>query len=939
MRRVLADDTTRNGHDHNETRSNNMTNKKLNAIVLTALMVLSVLAISGSGLGANVQRGGDERAFNPGVGGPNQVVITEDKPVVFRGEDDVDMVDENGTEIDPSNLIGVSGDAEGIPLETPIPEDQVLGQYAVNGQRDQPGVTVQQPRVTDLELLNERGADVADSSVPEDEIILVRAEWNYEEAEDLDLNVLDENGNEVTGDVLANADQLSEDQISELNGPYADTPQAVTNPGQRGTGTERVYLQGAGQFNDTAFENTTFQDAFWAIDLSDQDAGNYTITIEGWDELDFGPASQSASLDVTTEDDIQLDLDNDSATRGEYVPYTIRGSSAGNEHIVTIEDDDFRNNNVDERVFRDVEDVEERGTVDTDDDGNADYAYARVIVDEDTGLGQGQLDSTYLDDTNVDINVYESDQTLEDVTADFNDPEDDIELRVQEGTLTIVEPAGTYIAGQEVDVTGTAQQGIDDVALYARDQGDWELLDVNENGELSEGDLISVDADGVWEEDDVRLSEATDIFAIPGRYRFGVIEAEDARGDDGELRETLTTSEFSAGTSEQTSVIVTEPGLGPGNESAALSASLPSVTGATLQSVQQPMLQLAQQENETQNETQNVTQNETQNVTQNETQNETVGQADEQADGQVDQTTGPVVPQDTQRPLIFRSYNGQVATEDGTVDVLGTAPGQDDVLLVMIDTRGRVATEQVTVDDNDVFEEDDISLTTADGRQLNEGEITAIAYATGRDNVAGDGIIPGENNADLAGVENYVQRFSGTGLTQQQVFEILSDETVDEAGSDDLFIRDSFRYTDGATSITAIRAQGANETTQGEVEPGDTMIVRGVTNRKPDDNTISVDVTEGPSAAQFPANSTDQWTYRGQWRVTLQVPEDAEPGSYTIEADDGDNTDIVEFQVVEQTEAAETPTPENETATPMNETAGDGAETPGNETNGNATTG
>ena len=222
-----------------------MTDKRLKSITLVILMVLSVVALSGPGLAANATRGGgDVATYNPGVGGPSDVVVSEERTTVFRGEDDVDFVDSNGSAIEPSRLIGTAVDAEGIPLESPIPEDQALGQYAINGEQGEIGVTVQQPRVTDLELLNELGANVADSSVPEDEVILVRAEWNFRNAEDLDINVFDEAGNEVTGDVLTSSEDLSEDQLDELNGPYAENPEAVGTPGQRGTGTEIVYLQG-----------------------------------------------------------------------------------------------------------------------------------------------------------------------------------------------------------------------------------------------------------------------------------------------------------------------------------------------------------------------------------------------------------------------------------------------------------------------------------------------------------------------------------------------------------------------------------------------------------------------------------------------------------------------------------------------------------------------
>jgi len=842
--------------------------------------VLSMVAMSGAVLGVDVQRGGDDRTYNPGVGGPNTVVVSEQKPVVFQGEDDIDLETSEGNAVDASNLIGVSGNAEGIPLETPIPEDQELGQYAIDGRAQNVGVTVQRPRVTDLEIFNERGIDVEGSSVQEDETLLVSAEWNFENAEDLSLEVTDENGNEITGDVLTSAGDLSDAQRNELTGAYAANPQKVANPGQRGTGTGVEYLQGLGQFNESELAgNASLDAAYWAIDLSDQDAADYTVTVEGWDNLDFGTATRSSVVSLTTDQDIALDLDNDEATRGQNGRYTGRGSTAGATPFVHIEDTDFRNNQGDERVFRDVDDVVDRGTLDTNDDGDADFAYAEIEINEDTGLGVGQIDTTYLDDTNVDVNLYEEDRTLEEIAEDVGDTEDDRTLDVRQGTLSIESPAGTYIAGQEVDVSGTAAPGVDDVAIYVRDQGDWELVDINEDSEFDESDLISVDSDGEWEERDVTLSQANDIMSIPGRYRFGVVEAEDVRGSNGTLAETLTTSEFSSATSEQSSIIVSEPTLGEA------ASSLAQPMGDA------PLAPMALQDD---NQTQ----------------------------------------ADNETTWVFRTYNEQVAVEDGTVEVTGVAPGLDEVLVVMVDTRGRTVTETVSVDDNDVFEEDDIELITQEGRQLNEGEITGMVIGLGRDTVVGDGVLPGEEGAGLANLENWVQGF-GLGLTQQQVTERIIDETTGEAGSDDLILRQSFRYADASTSVEAIVPEGEADQLAGSafqqqispIEAGESMVVQGMTNRKPDDNTITVEVIDGPSADEFDSAATDEWGRTGMWSVNLST-ENVEPGTYTLEVDDGDNTDIVQFEVVEPGEAANETTTE---AADGNETTEETTTTEGNE--------
>jgi major cell surface glycoprotein (TIGR04216 family) len=800
---------------------------KLRAVTLVAIMVLSVVA-TGVGFAASSNRGGAGNTFNPGVGGPNQVVVDDSKPVVFQGEDDVEFVDGNGEQVNPSQLVGVSGDAEGQPLELPIPQNQATGQYAFNGNAEQPGVTVQTPRVTDLELVNERGVDVEGSAVQEEETLLVRAEWNFQQAEDLELVVRDGNGNDVTGDVLAEPGDLSESQMQELSGPYAENPDRVSPPGQRGTGTGVVYLQGVGQFEDSEIENQSLDAAYWAIDLSDQDEGDYTVTVEGWDNLDFDDATRSTSFSVTTESDVSLDLSRDDATRGERIPFTIRGSTAGAEHYVVIEQDDFRNNRVDAGVFRDVQDIIDRGTFDADDDGEADFAWAQVQIDEDTGLGVGQIETSFLDDATIDVNIYEADRPLEEIGANVGDTEDDPSLTINQGGLGIDSPAGTYVAGSEVDVRGTAAPGIDNVVVYARDQGDWELVDTNEDGTFDDSDLIRVDSAGEWEEEDVTLSQATDILSIPGRYRLGVVEAEDARDADGNIQEVLSTSEFSSATSTQSTVIVQEPGLDEARS--------------------------------------------------------------------------------------FQAINGQVAVEDGTVDVEGVAPGLEDVLVVMVDTRGRVVTDRVSVDDDDTFEEDDIPLITNDGRTLNEGEIEAMIIGLGRDRVAGDGVLSGQTTADLAALENYVQSI-GTGLTQDQVMERISDETTDEVASDDLAISESFRFTDGSTTIESVGPIGDDTSAVQEVETGETMVVTGLTNRKPDDNTITVEAIEGPAVGDFDTNSTDEWDLDGVWSVNLDT-DDIEPGTYTIEADDGDNTDTIQVEIVESDGVADNETAdENETVT------------------------
>ena len=255
-------------------------------------------------------------------------------------------------------------------------------------------------------------------------------------------------------------------------------------------------------------------------------------------------------------------------------------------------------------------------------------------------------------------------------------------------------------------------------------------------------------------------------------------------------------------------------------------------------------------------------------------------------------------------PRVFQDIGGQVAVEDGEVAVRGVARGFDAVLVTMIDRRGRIASEIVTVDDDDIFEED-VSLVTPDGTELSEGPIAAAVFAPGRDGVMGDGEIAGFTRADLEALDESTREKVGRQIanqsltrTQQQVLELFYEESINDTGSDDQVLFDVFKYTDGRTSIRAVTSQtNQNVTGINPVTQNETIDIRGRTNRKPTDNTIVVEVIDGPSSQQFDVATTEEWGQLGVWSVTLDVPSDAEPGNYTLRSDDGDDTDIVELEV------------------------------------------
>lgn len=266
-------------------------------------------------------------------------------------------------------------------------------------------------------------------------------------------------------------------------------------------------------------------------------------------------------------------------------------------------------------------------------------------------------------------------------------------------------------------------------------------------------------------------------------------------------------------------------------------------------------------------------------------------------------------------PEVFEDIAGQVATEDGEVTVEGTASGVDDVLVVMVDRRGRIASEIVSVDDDDGFEET-VALVARDGTALSEGQIAAAVFSPSRDGVVGDGEIEGFTRADVAALDEYTiekarQRIADRTVarTQAQVLELFYEESINDTGSDDLALADAFTYTDGRTSIeTVVPSSSETETGIRPVSSGETMVVRGLTNRKPDDNTVTVEAVEGPTPEAFEFGATDEWGTDGVWSVELNTT-GVEPGTYVVEADDGDDTARVEVRVLPRESGNATTTP------------------------------
>jgi len=707
---------------------------------------------------------------------------------VYQGETDLEL----GGSIS-GGVVKTAGNDEGVTLEVPdIPQDQATGRYTTNGSNNAPGVTVQRPRVTTLDVDNQYGEDIAGGSVPQGNAstgsgnLTVVGAWNYRTAEALELTVENENGLNVTGTAVNNGN----------------------------------------------IRTATSGDVNYDVDLSDLNTGTFTFTLEGTDDLDFGAASQSTTVTVTGDDDVTLDLDQTTATRGQDVTYTIRGSNAGQYHIVTIEDGDFRSNSLTEsqlnKTFRNVGDTKLRGY-----SGNG-YAYAVVEIDDDTGVGVGQIDTSNLDDSSIDVNLYEASSsqptTESQVESDVStlSEEDDPSLTVEQGDVSIEQPGNTYVVGSEIDLNGTASEGIDDVAFYVRRQNRYQLVDLNGNGSGIQSSL-NVDADETFEKEDIVLSagegDGNDLLSQPGSYRLGVIDAADV-GGTGNISSDVSVSDFNTGTSGQKSLRVT----------------------------------------------------------------------------------------DTELSANFRTVGGQVSVDDRVVNVTGSSLGSNTVAFVFVDERGNTHYTDITVDDDNTFDEDDLNI----GSNLQEGQVSAHVLTTGRDSTFGDGGIESRSSTGDAydDLDQFASDLNNQSLTGQQVRSRLLDETTEATASDDRMVTTRFRLTDSRTTIRNVYPDGMQASGVNPVGVDDEMVVEGRTNLRPDDNSITVELLtqDGDSVA---LTTTEDWGYDGMYEVSIEL-EDVQTGTYTLEADDSYNSDTVEVEIVQSVETATPePTPTEEpTATP-----------------------
>ncbi|WP_424014190.1 HVO_2072 family ArtA-dependent S-layer glycoprotein [Halorubrum xinjiangense] len=701
---------------------------------------------------------------------------------VFQGEEDISFVDSDGSGVDVGDLEGTSGNREGTPLQMPIPENEETGTYSTAGANyngNSFAVSVVEPRINTAEVqLNENDVSQISSSravTDGSRNFEVYAEWNFANAENLSVEVQDPSGADITDEVMEDGSTLVADD-----------------------GSARL-----------------------DIDLSTEDSGEYTVIFEGAESIDQDSVIEEYTIETTSQDSISLETAEDSVTRGDNLDYTVSGGTNADYHTVTIDASDFRDDlSVEDAqdIFRNVQDVSETGAYDlsaddtvegasTEDIDDVDYAYALVEVDGTTAAGS--IETAYLDDASIDVDVYEG-KTEADAIRNTSgyDSVDDVSFDVNEGDVSLNSPTGSYTVGSEVDINGSATSA-DTVAIFARDNDNWEPLNLDEEqygDEVTTDDLttISVDSDDTFEEEDVRLSGANNIFSFEGSYDIGVVDVADLDGSsngnfaDGEL----STSEFATASSARYTLDV---------QAGDLTAN-------------------------------------------------------------------------------FGTINGQIATVDNQIDVNGTAAGQDNVVVAFVGQRGDVETRTVSVDSDDTFDRDDISLDS-----ISQGSVSAHVISPGRDSQFGDG---GDGYADASALAETISGFGGGQSSGDQIRSSIVANTIDETGSDDLMVSTTFRLNDATLGINNVYPEDAQAQGVNPVAVGETMVVEGDTNRQPDNAAVTFEILNQEEESVTSA-STDEWGSDGQFSNTFDTS-DLETGTYILEIDDGESTDRVNVEIVEE---------------------------------------
>ena len=333
---------------------------------------------------------------------------------VYQGEDDLTFVDDAAIgEVSVGDLQKTAGDAEGTALNLPIAQDAPTGTYAAD---DGYSVIVQEPRITTAEVQqgDMDGSDISQIPSSSADNLFIVAEWNFGEAENLEVTVEDPTGVDITNQVLTDQGSNSDDAILK-NGDGSSV----------------------------------------GLDLADEDDGEYTVIFEGTDDLDYGGVVEEYTIMKSSGDPLSISVSEESVTQGDNVRYTLNGGIDGERYLIVIEERDYAdsvsNGNNAVNIFRNVGDtVSVDNHTESTQGGN--YAYAEVEIDGTRALGS--IDTQYLADASLTVDVYGPNPTVGDLGAGgLETSVDSASIEIQSPDSTSINTRDRIFQGNRLDYT------------------------------------------------------------------------------------------------------------------------------------------------------------------------------------------------------------------------------------------------------------------------------------------------------------------------------------------------------------------------------------------------------------------------------------------------------------------------------------------------------
>jgi major cell surface glycoprotein (TIGR04216 family) len=842
---------------------------------------------------------------------------------VYQGESDIEL---RGALSPP--LLGVAGNAEGEVLDPPIAREALRGTYANDGKNDTARVTLKQPRITGFRIENQRGVDVSGGSVVQSgaDDVAVIAQSNFQDAESLELTVERADGLDITEEVIDSSRVRRE---TSNGAPVAPEAVAAVSPqpgasGQLGRSIrarhhQTTTLLPAGGAQVTASRRVSETD----LDRGGSTTVTTTATVGptgriGITEV-FSPAVRTADItSVTVDGDPAAPLVATADETGTAVAFQdlAPGATVTVEYTLGVADDD-QTYDLTGQVVSGAQTVQFDETTVTAGTGAPGTISAG-------GRVRWDLDLSELNTQDVTIRVTGSDdfdngaaRSQSSLTIMPDEPRLAIgsqrPSRGQESSVTVVDGVGgaTYaVLVSREDLRSTL-----DESAYTdlfRDVGETEQIGIlTEDGLLTRGvpadgtvaavyatvrvdpdtgqgttklrtahladdatiRLVQTPGDGVTpgalDTASLRTVDPTISLTSPQRYTtrtettiagttspgtdaVGIyvrtengFELIDIDGANGQVEGQISVSDGSFSTSD----VDLSTGDAPGNDVVSVPGQYQiGIARAASLSRTGPNGTLPTQLSAT----------------------EFLGEGT---------ATTTLTVQGPDVSLSRIAQNQTMATTAQEFTVTGQASGAEQVLLVLVDSRGGVTSELRSYNGTGFSE-------IVRVEHLPAGQADFFAITTGRDGIVGDGELPSTpRDATLAQLATYLDMLNGASLTRQQVAERLLAETELAPASDDRVARTRVSVTQPTVSIERVSSQNTTATTTGHGT--DSLRVQGRTNLRVENTPVSLTLRQRGQIRRYAL--VDNAT-AGRWTASLPTA-NLSAGEYTVVADAQDAVD------------------------------------------------